>query len=88
MLRLEIQAACAQSFTLWQQATIEITRHDHSIIACSRQINIVLFFAHIPFVVNRAFNATPAERLQHLTMVCHRKDRHENIRPQLLKLDL
>jgi len=25
----------------------------------------VLFFAHIPFVVNRAFNATPAERLQH-----------------------
>jgi len=24
----------------------------------------VLFFAHIPFVVNRAFNATPTERLQ------------------------
>ena len=24
----------------------------------------VLFFAHIPFVVNRTFNATPAERLQ------------------------
>ena len=23
-------AACAQSFALWQQATIEITRHDHS----------------------------------------------------------
>ena len=27
------RAACAQSFTLWQQATTEITRHDHSIIA-------------------------------------------------------
>jgi len=30
------RAACAQSITLWQQATIEITRHDHSIVACSR----------------------------------------------------
>jgi len=25
----------------------------------------VLFFAHIPFAVNRTFNATPTERLQH-----------------------
>jgi len=33
----------------------EITRHDHSIIACSFHIYMVLFFAHIPFVVNRAF---------------------------------
>jgi len=24
----------------------------------------VLFFAHIPFVVNRTFNITPTERLQ------------------------
>jgi len=31
-------AASAQSFTLWQQATIEITQRDHSIIACSRHI--------------------------------------------------
>jgi len=30
--------ASAQSFTLWQQATTEITCHDHSIIACSRHI--------------------------------------------------
>jgi len=38
----------------------EITHHDHSIIACSRHIYMVLFFAHIPFVVNHAFqhNAT------------------------------
>jgi len=27
-------AASAQSFTLWQQAIIEITRRDHSVIAC------------------------------------------------------
>jgi len=32
------RAACAQSFALWQQATIEITRRDHSITACSRHI--------------------------------------------------
>jgi len=54
----------AQSFALWQQATIEIMRHDHSIIACSRHKHILLFFAHIPFVVNHTFNATPAESLQ------------------------
>jgi len=32
------RAACAQSFALWQQATIEITRRHHSIIACSRHV--------------------------------------------------
>jgi len=73
------RAASAQSFTLWQQATIEMTRLDHSIIACSWHAYIgvillsllvrgtlilVLFFAHMPFVVNRTFNATPPERLQ------------------------
>jgi len=30
-----------------------------------RATYVVLFFAHIPFVVNRAFNATPTEKLQH-----------------------
>jgi len=58
------RAECTQSFTLWQQATIEITRHDHSVVTCSRQVYMVLFFAHIPFVVNRAFSATPTARLQ------------------------
>ena len=58
------RAACAQSFAPWQQATIEITQRDHSIIACSRQTHIFLFFAHIPFVVNHTINATPPERLQ------------------------
>ena len=33
-------AACAQSFALWQQATIKFTCHDHSIIACSHHIVI------------------------------------------------
>jgi len=59
------RVASAQSFTLWQQATIEFTRHDHSMIACSRLICILLFFSHIPFVVNHTINATPTERLQH-----------------------
>jgi len=32
------RAAYVQSFTLWQQATIEFTRREHSIIVCSRHI--------------------------------------------------
>jgi len=44
-----------QSFALWQQATTEIMRRNHSVIACSRHIYVMLFFAYIPFVVNRAF---------------------------------
>jgi len=60
------RGASAPSFTLWQQARIEITRHDHSIIACSRRLYMaVVLRAHFPFVVNRAFSATPTERLQH-----------------------
>jgi len=31
---------------------------------CKKACNLV--FAHIPFVVNRTFNATPPERLQQL----------------------
>jgi len=31
----------------------------------------VLFFAHIPFAVNRTFNATPTERLQKKQAFCH-----------------
>jgi len=49
------RAASVQSFTLWQQATIEFTQQDHSIIACSRHMYMLLFFTHILFVVNRAF---------------------------------
>jgi len=52
------RAAYAQSFALWQQATIEFTCHDHSIFACSCHIYVLLFFAHISFVVNHTFNVT------------------------------
>ena len=78
------RAAYAQSFALWQQATIEFTCHDHSsrtlllrsivdIVSITRDytprslydcllaphICMVLFFTHIPFVVNHTINATP-----------------------------
>jgi len=68
------RAARVQSFAPWQQATLEITRRDHSIIACSRHIHVFLFFAHIPFVMNHTINATPPERLQQhqtQTRFCH-----------------
>jgi len=58
------RATCAQSFAPQQQATIEITWRDHSVIACSRHMHIFLFFVHIPFMVNHTINATPPERLQ------------------------
>jgi len=82
------RASCAQNFTLWQQATIEITYHDHfprtlvimfnqshvsigraytswSLLLLVRTTHIwVLFFTHIPFVVNHTFNVTSTERLQ------------------------
>jgi len=32
------RAGSAQSFTLWQQAAMEITRRDHSIVACQQQL--------------------------------------------------
>jgi len=41
---------------------------DHArnlIIACSHHAHIFLFFAHILFVVNHTFSATPPERLQY-----------------------
>jgi len=35
------------SFTLWQQATIKITHHDHSIIACWRHLHMgAILHAH------------------------------------------
>ena len=83
------RAAYAQSFALWQQATIEFTCHDHSprtlvitfnrshvsivrastprsLIYClfAPHLCMVLFFTHIPFVVNHTINATPPEGLQ------------------------
>jgi len=63
LLQWKAQAACAQSFALWQQTTIEIMHCNHSIITCSCHMYVVLFFTHIPFVVNHIFNAMPTERL-------------------------
>jgi len=54
-------ATCTQSFAPWQQATIYSSSHgchDHSIIAFLHHIYILLFFVHIPFVVNHTFNTT------------------------------
>ena len=57
-----------KSFALWQQVTMEITRWKPSIIACLRaRVTYIwecVFFAYIPFVVNRTFNATLSEKLQ------------------------
>ena len=38
--------AYAQSFALWQQGTIELTCHDHSIIACSRHVYVWCYSSH------------------------------------------
>jgi len=43
----------------------------------SNPIRVVLFFAHIPFVVNHTFNATPAERLQQYRSDVDGKQLHE-----------
>jgi len=71
------RAACAQSFALWQQATIDTTRRNHSSIVCSRHAYMLLFFARKPFVVNHTHNTTPPERLQqHLILfTTNRTDR-------------
>jgi len=55
-----------QSFTLWQQATIEIPRRAHSISACLRHLYMDVVFTYIPFVANHAFHTTPTEWLQYL----------------------
>ena len=58
------------SLALPSQALLEVTRLDHSIgitlllLVCATYV-WVLFFTHIPFVVNRTMNVTPIERLQH-----------------------
>ena len=52
------------------QALLEVTHQDHSIgitllFLVRATYIMVLFFTHIPLVVNHTINATPAERLQH-----------------------
>ena len=63
MITLRVRYCYVQS--LRSLVSPEITRHDHSIIALfAPHICMVLFFTHIPFVVNHTINATPPERLQ------------------------
>ena len=110
------RAANAQSFTLWQQATIEIrslllssplastincslasqallevTHQDHSnritLLLLVRATYIwVLFFTYIPFVVNQACTAMPAEMLQHHFGSCHACE--QKVRPILQVLQV
>ena len=62
----QARTASAQNFTLWKQAIIEITRRDHSIIACSRHIYLCVALCAHPNCAhpNRTFNTTSTERLQ------------------------
>ena len=51
------------------QALLEVTHQDHTIgitllLLLRATYIMVLFFTHIPFVVNHTINATPPERLQ------------------------
>ena len=72
--------ASAQSFTLWQQAIlIEITRRDHSIIACSRHIYMGVILRahpicgelHIQCNANREVATSPSnERVNNLCHMC------------------
>jgi len=71
-------AAYAQSFAPWQQATIDIMCCNLSYYCLlALHICMVLFFAHIPFVVNHTINATPPEELQQhpLLFTTNRTDR-------------
>ena len=52
-------------------ASLEVTHQDHSsgitlLLFLRATYIMVLFFTHIPFVVNHTINATPPERLQQL----------------------
>jgi len=59
------RAVCAQSFAPWQQATMRSCLQSLLLLlARAMYIIKVLFFMHIPFVVNHTINTTPPERLQ------------------------
>ena len=57
--------ACRYVQSLTSLVSPEIIRHDHYYCLFAPHICMVLFFTHIPFVVNHIINATPPERLQH-----------------------
>jgi len=63
MITLRVRYCYVQSLT--SLVSPEITRRDHCYCLLAPHICTVLFFTHIPFVVNHTINATPPERLQH-----------------------
>jgi len=77
LLRSESPRSRAQIFTLWQQATMEITCHDHPIIACSRHMYMgVILHAHpvrgephIQRNANREIATVPLWRLLKVTFL-------------------
>jgi len=85
--------ANAQSFTLWQQATIEITYRDHSISACLRHryMGVVVHAhpicneSHIPHNTNQEF-ATLATRLFTLVEMTE-SDRQVKFKPKKLHIN-
>ena len=64
LLRSESPSGMCAKLRTVAASNIEIMRRNHSSIACSRHIYVVLFFAPIQFVVNHIFNAKPTGRLQ------------------------
>ena len=61
--------AHSQSFTLWQQVTIEIMRRDHFCYCLfTLHMYVVIFFVHNPFVMNNTFNATLTSEVATLGM--------------------
>ena len=54
----KFRVACAQSFALWQQATIEFTSYDHSVVACSRHIYVWWWITHSTQHHRRGCNTT------------------------------
>ena len=61
------QASSMQSFTLWQQATIEIVFILFQLV-CKTYI-WVFFFMYIPFVANHTLNTTPTKGLRHFQQI-------------------
>jgi len=57
------RAACAQSFALWQQATIEIMRRAHFVVACSRHLHLGVILSALP-VCGASRIQRNAEKLQ------------------------
>jgi len=56
-------AACAKLHTV-AASNNRVHAPQSLLLLLARATHIVLFFAHIPFVVNQTINATPPERLQ------------------------